>query len=51
MLVLKVFLILLTIHTRTIFTYDIHNVSYDCHGSNLHHTICGEVMTHASRAQ
>lgn len=30
-LVLKVLLILSTIHTRTIFTYDIHNVMYDCH--------------------
>ena len=33
---------LLTIHTRTIFTYDIHNVSYECSGSNLHDTICHE---------
>ena len=32
MLVLKVLLILSTIHTRTIFTYNIHNVSYDCLG-------------------
>jgi len=31
MLVLKLLLILSTIHTLTIFTYDIHNVSYDCH--------------------
>ena len=51
MLVLKVLLILSTIHTRTIFTYDIHNVLYDCRGCNLRHTICREVITHASRAQ
>ena len=35
----------------TIFTYDIHNVSYKCRGSNLPNTICREVMTHASSAR
>ena len=29
--------------TRTIYTYDIHNVPYECRGSNLYDTICGEV--------
>ena len=42
---------LLTVHTCTVFTYDIHNVSYECSESNLHDTICHEVRTHASRAR
>ena len=36
-----------TIHMYTIFTYDIHNVLYECHGSNLQDTICHKVMTYA----
>ena len=39
-----------TIHTRTIFTNAIHNVSYECPGSNSHDMIYCEVMTHGSRA-
>ena len=29
--------------TRAIYTYDIHNVLYECRGSNLYDTICREV--------
>ena len=32
-------------HTRKIFTYD------ECRGSNLHDTICREVMTYANHAR
>ena len=32
-------------------TYDIHNVSYECCGSNLYDTICRKVMMHVSRAR
>ena len=39
------------LHTRTIFTYDIHNVSYEFRGPDLQGTVRREVMTHASRAR
>ena len=37
-----------TIHTPTIFTHNIHN---ECRGSNLHDSICCELMMHSSRKQ
>ena len=38
-------------HTPTIFTSNIHNAWYECRGSNLHNSICCEVMMHSSRKQ